>query len=522
MGISITKKTSTQNTTYSPGRKHLYIVEHYTAGTTSKPGSAANTASWFANPAAQASADFIVDDANIVQFNPDLDNRYCWAVGGNSYGNKGGSLYGVAKNANVISIEICSTNRTGKVTNANDANWYFTDAVLDRAVELTKYLMEKYGIDAGHVIRHYDVNGKPCPGIIGWNAETRDESKWKAFKARLTGSSGSSTAGLTKIMGTAAASAAQMQAYIKSVNSKVAQSVIDMIPLYLSEGAAEGVRGDVAFAQSCLETGNFGFAGSAVTLDQNNFCGMGVTSNGMKGNSFTSPQIGIRAQIQHLKAYASTAALKNAVVDPRFQYVTRGCAEYVEWLGQKENPGGKGWAAGAGYGEKILTILKKITGSAGGSSSGGTSGSNASFPAVPFTVKVIVSDLNFRSEPSMSGAVKGQTGKGTFTITQVKNGWGKLKSGAGWIYLENPSYVTIGKTASGSAAAPKVPYMVRVKINDLRIRKGAGTDTGWTGKYTGAGTFTIVEEKSGKGSDKGWGRLKSGAGWISLDYCEKV
>ena len=71
------------------------------------------------------------------------------------------------------------------------------------------------------------------------------------------------------------------------------------------KGNAEGVRGDIAFAQSCLETENFGFSGSAVTLDQNNFCGMGVTSNGMKGNSFDTPQLGIRAQIQHLKAYAS-------------------------------------------------------------------------------------------------------------------------------------------------------------------------------------------------------------------------
>ena len=77
-------------------------------------------------------------------------------------------------------------------------------------------------------------------------------------------------------MGQAQASVAQMQAYIKKVNPKVADSVIKMIPLYISEGAVEGVRGDIAFAQSCLETGNFTFSGSAVTLSQNNFCGMGV------------------------------------------------------------------------------------------------------------------------------------------------------------------------------------------------------------------------------------------------------
>ena len=72
-------------------------------------------------------------------------------------------------------------------------------------------------------------------------------------------------------MGQAQASVAQMQAYIKKVNPKVADSVIKMIPLYISEGAVEGVRGDIAFAQSCLETGNFTFSGSAVTLSQNNF-----------------------------------------------------------------------------------------------------------------------------------------------------------------------------------------------------------------------------------------------------------
>ena len=158
----------------------------------------------------------------------------------------------------------------------------------------------------------------------------------------------------TKIMGNAVATVEQMTEYIKAKNPDVAQSVVDMIPLYLSEGKAEGIRGDIAYAQSCLETGNFGFSGSAVTLDQNNFCGMGVTSNGMKGNSFDTPQLGIRAQIQHLKAYASTEDLKNECIDPRFKYVARGCAEYLEWLGQKENLDGRGWAAGAGYVQRLL------------------------------------------------------------------------------------------------------------------------------------------------------------------------
>lgn len=165
---------------------------------------------------------------------------------------------------------------------------------------------------------------------------------------------------MLKIMGRAAATVTQMQTYIKKVNPKVSDSVIKMIPLYISEGAIEGVRGDIAFAQSCLETGNFTFSGSAVTLDQNNFCGMGVTRNGVKGNSFKTPQIGIRAQIQHLQAYGSIGRLKQTVVDPRYTYVTRGCAEYVEYLGIQENPKHYGWAAGKNYGSKIIAILNNI------------------------------------------------------------------------------------------------------------------------------------------------------------------
>ena len=164
----------------------------------------------------------------------------------------------------------------------------------------------------------------------------------------------------TNIMGTAVATVQQMQSYIQKVNPAVPKSVIDMVEYYISEGKTEGVRGDIAFAQSCLETGNFTFNGSAVTLDQNNFAGIGVTKNGMKGNSFSHPWIGIRAQIQHLKAYASNEKLYGVCVDPRFCYVKRGIAPYVEWLGIQENPQGGGWAAGKNYGSKILEILAKI------------------------------------------------------------------------------------------------------------------------------------------------------------------
>ena len=180
------------------------------------------------------------------------------------------------------------------------------------------------------------------------------------------------------------------------------------------------------------------------------------------------------------------------------------------------------------YGD-LANRINALLGSASSTpSTGGNSTpakTNTSFPNTPFTVNVIVTDLNIRTSPSMSGRVVGQTGKGVFTITAVSNGWGKLKSGTGWIYLENASYCTIGSTSAGlskPAVKSNVPYKVRIDANDLRIRKGAGTNYPATGAYTGKGTFTIVEEKAGAGSKKGWGKLKSGAGWVSLDYCIKL
>lgn len=165
---------------------------------------------------------------------------------------------------------------------------------------------------------------------------------------------------MLRIMGRSKATVEQLQTYIKKVNPKATDSVTKLAAIYITEGETEGVRGDVAFAQSCLETGNFTFTGSAVTFDQNNFCGLGVTKNGMKGNSFDTPVKGIRAQIQHLKAYASNERLLQTCVDPRFLYVTRGVAEYVEWLGIQENPTHQGWAAGKNYGQEIIRILNTI------------------------------------------------------------------------------------------------------------------------------------------------------------------
>ncbi len=202
---------------------------------------------------------------------------------------------------------------------------------------------------------------------------------------------------------------------------------------------------------------------------------MGVTGGGVKENSFDTLQLGIRAQVQHLKAYASTEALKNACIDPWFKYVTMGCAEHVEWLGQKENPDGKGWAAGAGYGEKILAILKGILGMAGGASSTPTETESW------YRVRKTWADI--------------QSQKGAF----------KSLSNAKKCADENPGYSVFdesGKTVYTKEAAFKL-YRVRVSIPDLNIRLGPGIDHEKTGKHTEIGIFTVVEEADGEGHPSG-------------------
>ena len=241
---------------------------------------------------------------------------------------------------NSIGIELCVRCKGNQKANGQD--WYFEDATVKAAEELTKYLMQKYGVDAEHVIRHYDVTGKICPNPYVYN---HTEHKWDDFVKHISDDAraGEEETGdeMTKITGKAKVTVEQMTAYIRDRNANVAQSVIDMIPLYLSEGEAENIRGDIAFAQSCLETGNFTFTGSSVELSHNNFCGLGVTKQENREKSFPL-QGGIRAQIQHLKAYANTSKLKQECVDPRFKFVSRGCAPYVEHLGIQENPKGKG------------------------------------------------------------------------------------------------------------------------------------------------------------------------------------
>lgn len=138
-----------------------------------------------------------------------------------------------------------------------------------------------------------------------------------------------------KIMDKTECTAEQMAQYLINKNPNSKSWALEYAKLYIEEGNLEGVRADVAWVQSIIETGCFKFGGgTAVTFDQNNFCGLGVTRKGIKGNSFSSPRLGIRAQIQHLKGYGTSKPLFNPCVDPRYDLIKpKGKAPNVEDLG---------------------------------------------------------------------------------------------------------------------------------------------------------------------------------------------
>ena len=153
---------------------------------------------------------------------------------------------------------------------------------------------------------------------------------------------------------------ASKKAYPEDVMRKGGAATIrDFCQTYYEEAVAEGIKAEVAFVQAMKETGWLQFTG-VVKAEQYNFAGMGATGNSVSGESFKDVREGVRAQIQHLKAYGSTKSLNQTCVDNRFKYVERGSAIYVEWLSIPNNPKKKGWAAAKGYGVDIVKMIQKL------------------------------------------------------------------------------------------------------------------------------------------------------------------
>lgn len=208
-------------------------------------------------------------------------------------------------------------------------------------------------------------DGNAADGASGGNAEAPSEA---SDPAPVPEAEEVIADGQYPIMGKSSVNVEQMVSYFLSADLPYpaeqlsrggADSIETFCQMYYEEATAEGVRPEVAFVQTMKETGWLQYGGDS-SIEQFNFAGLGTTGDGVAGNSYPDVRTGIRAQIQHLKAYATADALAQECVDDRYEYVMKGSAPYVEWLGQKENPGGQGWATAENYGYSIVEMIHSM------------------------------------------------------------------------------------------------------------------------------------------------------------------
>jgi hypothetical protein len=155
------------------------------------------------------------------------------------------------------------------------------------------------------------------------------------------------------IMGKGVISPEAMSAFLLAANSGADKEFVENLAFfYIEEAAVEGINHDTAFAQMCLETGFLSFTG-LVSPEQNNFCGLGAIGPGQPGEWFPDPRTGVRAHIQHLKAYATDTPLNQELVDPRYFLVSFGSSPAIRGLAGT-------WAADRLYAEKIANILERL------------------------------------------------------------------------------------------------------------------------------------------------------------------
>ena len=243
----------------------------------------------------------------------------------------------------------------GIFQNKNNKVWYYAD-------EETGGIRTEAGFVTWKGNKYYVTQG----GAVAINTQIKlkdtiysFDSSGKLVKEERVG---------TLISGQSEASINAMVTFYKKSDKKYPQEIYaskgainieEFCRIYDEEASAEGIKVEVAFCQAMKETGWLQFGGD-VKASQCNFAGIGATGGGASGASFSDVRTGVRAQIQHLKAYANTSPLNNVCVDPRFKYVKRGSAPYVEWLGKNANPNGVGWAPAADYGTSIVQMIGKL------------------------------------------------------------------------------------------------------------------------------------------------------------------
>ena len=457
---------------YLGQNKPSYVVVHETDNW-SKGANAHAHATAMKNGNLAGTVHYYVDSQECYQTLEHQDGA--WAVG------DGHGRYGIS-NLNSINIEICVN---------PESNYYLA---VDRAAELAAMLLNQYGWDTSHLKRHYDASRKHCPRRILDEGLWDNFVKCTASYMKKQGSGAAPAAApLYRVRKTWKDSKSQVGAYavldnakkncpsghsvydetgkviytnkstepvrrnglqateLKGLNSK---ELIEKIgPLFTADQKKSGVLASVSMAQFILESG---WGKSGLTQKANNAFGMKKNLSGntwpnsaWDGKSVVSMQTG--EETEDGKAYTITAEFRqyNCIEDSiadHSAYLTgakdgdklryeglKGCKKYKQAAQIIKNGG---YATSTSYVKALCDIIKEYSLTDYEVKKKATKPATATKPAAKtFKVKVSADDLRIRKEPNLHGEIVGYTGKGIFTITEEKDGWGKLKSGAGWICL---------------------------------------------------------------------------------------
>lgn len=352
---------------------------------------------------------------------------------------------------------------------------------IEQALGFTRYLMNKYGVPASHVIRHYDVTGKICPNPYVYNTSAHT---WDEFKRKISGQAETPQGGNEKTIwnfltgkGLNAYAVAGIMGNLYAESGLMPNNLQNTYNNKLGKTDAEYTAAvdNGSYGNFVKDSAGYGLAQwtywsrKQALLNHAKQAGVSIADLNMQLGFLWEELQGYTAVMDALKKAGSVRAASDAVLTgyekpaDQSETVKKKRAEYGEGYYKKY---------AAGNGTKYYRVRKSWTDAA-----------------------------------SQLGA-----------FTSLENAKSACKAGY-TVYDDNGKAVY---TAAGQQTSAGVPFSVQVDILDLNIRTGAGTNYAKTGETTGKGVFTIVEVKAGQGASAGWGRLKSGAGWISLDYATRL
>lgn len=412
--MKINRLISKYNHNKSTADRIKYIVIHYTGSV----GSAESNAKYFANGDRGASAHYFVGYSGEIWQSVE-DENVAWHCGAKSY------KHPECRNANSIGIELC-TKTTGSPRVA-DENWYFEDATVESAVELTKELMKKYGVPKENIIRHFDVTGKTCPAPYVFN---NGKHTWFEFLQKIS---------------------SEEETDMKDISNE--KRIWDYLFSKLSNPyAVSGIMGNLK-AESNFNPKNVQNSYESKYGNDDKYTS-DVDSGRRNKDTFAHDSAGYGiaqwtywTRKRSLYEYAESKKASIGDLDMQLEFLYREMSANGELMRKlKESQSVKKASDAflhifekpadqstkvedkrAGYG---IEIFKKFAGEQ-------PELVKVEEPANEYRVKVEISNLNIRTGPGVNYSLTGNfTGKGVFTIVEEKDGWGKLKSGAGWICLK--------------------------------------------------------------------------------------